>query len=213
VVPFDEARWPEVLALADAVIPFDPSGNRDWLQHRQQFPTGKRRRRHYGVIDDSGGLVAYGCIEEQAQGSYGAIEPANYRLFVLPASDELWESAGSVLYDQLMADASDLRAQRVFLREHSRDAAQIAFLQARGFREAGKLLALRAPEATDVSRLRPLVHFLEVLDGEHCLVCPSDARSALGVATELGFQERFQYVVMEKRLRIPEAKQEMTANA
>jgi hypothetical protein len=197
---FDETRWPEVTALADVVVPFDQVGNRDWTLNRQHFPISERQRRHYGVVDDDDSLVGYGSIEEQAQASYGPIEPANYRLFIVPARDELWESVGRLLYDQLRGDALDLRAQRLFLREHARDAAQLAFYSARGFVQAGTLLALRAPEATDVTQLRPLVHFLDVMDGEHCLVCPHDARLALRVAEELGFQERFKYVVLERRL-------------
>jgi N-acetylglutamate synthase-like GNAT family acetyltransferase len=194
LTPFDESRWQEVAALADMVVPYDLAGNREWTVNRQRFQATGRERRQYGVCDNTGRLVGYGAMEQQEE------EPSAYRMFIVPAAHDLWGSAGLLLYDRLIADASELGARRLFLREYAQDAALIAFFSARGFNETGALLDLRAPAEVDVSDLRPLVHFLDVQAGEHRLVCPEAARTALGVAEKLGFRPRFKYVVLEKLL-------------
>lgn len=194
LIPFDESRWREVTALADAVAPFDTVGNREWTQYRQNFATTGRERRHHAVSDGSGRLAGYGAIEQQDG------QPETYRLFIVPAADELWDSVGSMLYEQLVADASRLRASRLVMREYAQDGALLAFVKARGFEETEAMLDLRAPAATDISGLQPMVRSLELRGPEYRLVCPVDARTALAAAEELGFEQRFRFVVLEKRL-------------
>jgi L-amino acid N-acyltransferase YncA len=194
LIPFDESRWQEVTALADAVVPFDTVGNREWTQNRRGFASSGRERRHHAVSDSAGRLVGYGAIEQQGD------ESDTYRLFIVPAADELWASVGSMLYDQLVVDASRLHAQRLVMREYSRDSALIAFFKERGFEETGALLDLRAPAETNVSRLEPLVQSLELRGSEYRLVCPNDGGTALATAEELGFQQRSEFVLLTKRL-------------
>src|SRR3972149_5266458 len=122
LTPFDEARWEEVVALADAVIPYDLAGNRECILNRKRFAATGRERRHYGIVEDTTGrLAGYGTIEQDDG------DRRSYRVFMVPAADELWESAGSLLYSRLNADAVALGADRLWLREYSQDAALIAF--------------------------------------------------------------------------------------
>lgn len=125
------ADWHRILELADAALPWDAGGNREWLENRRQFAG---RRRHYVVEGGGAGeeapgrAVGYGAVEEGP-------EPGSFRMFVVMAPELLASEAGAVLYVRLAADLAALKATNVWVREYARDMALLAFLRERGFEE------------------------------------------------------------------------------
>jgi hypothetical protein len=118
--------WQAVLQLTDAVVPNDPDGNREWLANRQSFDEASRTRRQHEVRTvPTGEMLAYGAIEET--------ESRVYRVFIVPARDDCWQTAGALVYERLASDLLDLGATKAWLREYDTDAASIAFFATRGF--------------------------------------------------------------------------------
>jgi hypothetical protein len=195
LTPFDESLWPDVLALADLLVPYDLADNRVFILNRERFGATGRTRRHYATLDEStGNLAGYGAIEQQDD------DPSSFRVFIIPPADDAWDTVGLLLYDRLLADAIELGARLLWLREYEKDTGLVAFFLKQGFTQRRVMVCLEAPGSTDVSSLRPIVHTLYLHEGEQSLVCPEDARSALAVAHGLGFELRFRYVILEKRL-------------
>jgi hypothetical protein len=128
--PPTDADWDDVLAAADAAVPFDPATNRQWLQNRRAFDATGGTRRHYVAVV-VGRTLGYGAVELRAPGARAA------RLFVVTAP-ALLPSVGAVLHDRLIADARALGATILWLREYAADASLLAFLRARGFAETNR---------------------------------------------------------------------------
>jgi N-acetylglutamate synthase-like GNAT family acetyltransferase len=124
-----EADWHDVLAAADAAVPFDPAMNRQWLQNRRQLDATAVRR-HYVAVQDGRG-VGYGAVELRAPGESEA------RLFVVTAPS-LLSSVGAALFERLTADARALGVTLLWLREYAIDAPLLRFLSDRGFVETAR---------------------------------------------------------------------------
>lgn len=124
--PFDESRWDEVLRFADDVVPFDPAGNREWLSNRRSFPASGRERRQYAALDEDGRMLAFGSVEQQPY-------RRTYRVFIVPASVELFATAGDALFTRLMDDLAAMGAGDVFMQEWSLDLGSAEFALSHGF--------------------------------------------------------------------------------
>ena len=123
--PSDD-EWPAILGLADTALPWDPAGNREWLENRKRF---SGRRGHYvaeGV--PSGPVVAYGAIEEGP-------DPGSFRVFVVMDPALLVTETAGLLYERLVAELAALGARSAWVREYARDQAVLAFFSRRGFVE------------------------------------------------------------------------------
>jgi hypothetical protein len=124
-----EADWPAILGLADAALPWDASGNREWLENRMQFAG---RRRHYLAEQASPGFaIGYGAAEEGP-------EPGIFRLFVVMDPALLLTETGDLVYDRLAADLVDLEARLAWVREYADDTAILAFFAQKGFVERNR---------------------------------------------------------------------------
>ncbi|MBN1966702.1 MAG: hypothetical protein JW910_18765 [Anaerolineae bacterium] len=145
--PFETADDDLLPALASAAAPFDPVGMTDWVEQRRRFDATKYTRRHYLALD-GGRARGYGAIEQQGG------DPSRYRLFVVCAPEDL-DTAGTQLYDQLLADLKTLNARVAWTREYRQDEALLAFFAARGFVQTALTwdLRLRVAEA-DPDRVR-----------------------------------------------------------
>jgi N-acetylglutamate synthase-like GNAT family acetyltransferase len=124
--PFDDSRWDEVLAFADAVVPYDLEGNRVWLTNRQRFAATGRVRRHYAALREDGQMIAYGAIEQQADDTV-------YRLFIVPRAAGLMDTVGQALFERFAEDLDELGATHVWMREYARDVELVQFAQEYGF--------------------------------------------------------------------------------
>ena len=125
-VPTD-ADWDDVLAAADAAVPFDPATNRVWVENRRAFDSTGGLRRHYVAVTD-GRPTGYGAVELRTPDARVA------RLFVTTAPD-LLPSVGAALHERLLADAAALGVETLWMREYAADEPLLAFVRARGFAE------------------------------------------------------------------------------
>ena len=123
------ADWPAILALADAALPWDATGNREWLENRKRF---NGRRRHYLAEEgESGPVVGYGAVEEGP-------EPGFFRMFVVMDPARLDGPAAARIYERLSADLAAWEARGVWVREYARDTAVLGFFQEKGFVEKNR---------------------------------------------------------------------------
>lgn len=122
-IPGDE-DWTAILAQADAALPWDAAGNREWLENRKQF---SGRRRHYVAEESSSGnIIGYGAIEEGP-------DPGSFRVFVVMDRANLATETGALIYERLSADLRTLDATGIWAREYAEDTDVLAFFIARGF--------------------------------------------------------------------------------
>jgi mycothiol synthase len=148
---FDQ-EYGTLLALADAAVPFDHEGNRQWLSHRRRFDAARCIRHHYLVEDTQAGTTAataspaglgepvgYGAVEQDAA------DPQRFRLFLLAEPRWLAGGVGDFLMERLLADLAELGAQTVWAREYGRDTALLAFLERWGFQVVARVWDLRRP--------------------------------------------------------------------
>ena len=148
--PFDQ-EYGTLLALADAAVPFDHEGNRQWLGHRRRFDTERRARRHYLVEEVGAGAqaaaagepVGYGAVEQDAA------DQQRFRLFLVADPAWLAGGAGDLVMRRLMADLDELGAERVWAREYGQDADLLAFLRRWGFRVVRRVWDLQRPVADE----------------------------------------------------------------
>jgi GNAT superfamily N-acetyltransferase len=148
--PFDQ-EYGTLLALADAAVPFDHEGNRQWLGHRRRFDSARRTRRHYLVEETGAGPAAATTAGEPL--GYGAVEQdatdqRRFRLFLV-ADPERLGGVGDYLMKRLLADLEELGAGTVWAREYGRDTALLAFLGRWGFQVVGRVWDLRRSLATE----------------------------------------------------------------
>ena len=123
------ADWPAILDVANAALPWDLEGNREWLEYRKQFDETARTRRHYVAEDPTTGqVVGYGALEEGPD--FGI-----FRVFVVMPPERLRSEAGESIYDRLAADLVDLEARGAWAREYTSDTAILEFLQEHDFFE------------------------------------------------------------------------------
>jgi hypothetical protein len=155
--PFDQ-EYGTLLALADAAVPFDHEGNRQWLGHRRRFDAASHARRHYLVEEVEAGAAAAAAGAAGGPGGvgepvgYGAVEQdaadrRRYRLFLVADPAWLAGGAGDLLMGRLLADLEELGARRVWVREHGRDTDLLAFLGRWGFGVVQRVWDLRRPVA------------------------------------------------------------------
>jgi len=180
--------------MADAVAPQDPAGNREWLANRQAFEEVANARRHYEAQDTrTGEMVAYGAIEQTEQDAY--------RVFLLPAGDELWETAGVLIYDRLAADLTELSAKRAWLREYDTHAALISFFTVRGFVQDFHTTAFSGPAVAEVEGGWALGFHASLRGEELWLNVPDHLESGfLSDQRSRGFTRRYGAVRLTKTL-------------
>jgi hypothetical protein len=129
LAPPDDADWPAILELANAALPWDTSGNQEWLANRRGF---SGQRRHYLARETpSGPPLAYGAIEEGP-------EPGLYRVFIVMAPARLHSPIATHLYEQLAADLAALHARGAWVREYARDTPILDFFGELGFVAANR---------------------------------------------------------------------------
>ncbi len=127
-----ETDWPAILEVANASVPESPRENQQWLSNRMRFDQTGYTRRHYVALDAATGkVIGYGAVE-------GGQETGRYRLFIVMPPDRLTTDAGDLLYNQLIADLSALRASSIWAREAARDTALLSFLSQHGFQETSR---------------------------------------------------------------------------
>jgi predicted N-acetyltransferase YhbS len=138
-----EQDWPGILKAADASLPWQEAGNRQWLGNRRNFDVAHLRRRHY-VAEETGEnrIVGYGSIEEGP-------ESRRFRVFIVTDA-RLLDTVGNELYRRLREDLDTLQAQIAWVREEARDQALLAFFRALGF---GSARQFRTPEGLEVVML------------------------------------------------------------
>lgn len=149
--PFDQ-EYGTLLALADAAVPFDREGNRQWLGHRRRFDAAHRARRHYLVEETEAGAAAAATEGEPV--GYGAVEQdaadrRRFRLFLVADPAQLASGVGEFLMQRLLADLDELGAETIWAREYGRDSALLAFLRRWGFQIIEQVWDLRLPVAGD----------------------------------------------------------------
>jgi N-acetylglutamate synthase-like GNAT family acetyltransferase len=120
-----EADWPDVLRCADEALPHAGLRNQAWLDNRRLFDQGVRRR-HY-VVEVGNEVIGYGAIEEE--------KDARWRLFVVMSPVRLNSAVGDDVAARLLADASELGAGTLWLREEAGDRAMATFCARHGFAE------------------------------------------------------------------------------
>jgi len=125
-----EADWPHILRCADEAAPAAVD-NDVWLANRRAFAATGRMRRHYVALDGATTVTGYGAIEEDAV-------PGRFRLFVVTRPDRLESGAGARLFQRLMLDLGELRANVAWMRERLDDPL-VAFAIERGFRDAQRV--------------------------------------------------------------------------
>ena len=107
-----EEDWNPLLDLAHDLVPFDREGNEEWLKLRRQFDTQNRTRRHYvATHPDDGRILGYGSIEQQDP------DPQRFRLYLAVPPDLRDQGLADLLYNRLLADLKELKAQTVWIRE------------------------------------------------------------------------------------------------
>jgi N-acetylglutamate synthase-like GNAT family acetyltransferase len=124
-----EDDWPAILALADAALPWDTGGNREWLENRKRF--GGRRRHYVAEEEPSGQVAGYGAVEEGP-------EPGHFRLLVVMDPARLRDYFAAELYQQLTADLVEMEAHGAWVREYARDTPILDFFGERGFVEQNR---------------------------------------------------------------------------
>lgn len=127
-----ETDWPAVLYVMNAAAPWTPRENQEWLSSRMRFDQTGYLRRHYVAQDTAtGNVVGYGGIE-------GGQERDRFRIFLVMAPDLLTNSIGDLIYEQLMAELTTLKAATLWAREDARDLAMLRFLTVHGFTETNR---------------------------------------------------------------------------
>jgi N-acetylglutamate synthase-like GNAT family acetyltransferase len=107
-------------------LPWDASGNREWLENRKQFAG---QRRHYAAEEvPAGAAVGYGAIEEGP-------DSGSFRICIVMDPPLLATETGALMYERLAADLTALGAKSAWVREYARDTAILSFFAQRGFVE------------------------------------------------------------------------------
>jgi N-acetylglutamate synthase-like GNAT family acetyltransferase len=152
VRPFLEEHSAAVLAVADAAIPHDPDGNRQWLRSRKQLDQQQFLQRHYIVINDIQGIVGYGAMEQQES------DRQHLRLYLVVYPGYLRSGEGRALYTQLMRDAEALKVTSLWMRSYQQDHELINFMQERGFVQTRLTRELRLNLSRDnIGQMLPLL--------------------------------------------------------
>ena len=121
-----EQDWPAIGRAADASLPWQQRGNREWLRNRMDFDDHRYARRHYvAEAAGTGEVCGYGSVE-------GGPTPARYRVFVVTAA-ALLPSVGEALLARLLEDMASLGARIAWAREEARDAPLLEFFRRHAF--------------------------------------------------------------------------------
>jgi len=124
-----EDDWPDILAAADAAVPWAGEENQRWLANRRAYAARGLPQRHYVAEDqNTRQVMGYGAVE-------GVKTLGLFRVFVVMSSALLTGKLGQLMYDKLLADLGDLRADKAFAYEWEQDRDILAFFAARGFSE------------------------------------------------------------------------------
>jgi hypothetical protein len=121
--------WPAIGRVADASLPWQPVGNREWLHNRMNFDERALQRRHH-VAEDAGAMCGYGSVE-------GGQVSGRYRLFVVTDAKVL-SSVGEILMARLDQDLVELRCEVAWVREEARDVELLNFFRRHGFVDAAE---------------------------------------------------------------------------
>lgn len=119
-----------MLACADAAVPFDRPGNRDWLAHRQAFDETTHFRWQV-LAEESGQVVGYGALEQQGD------DPARLRLYVVAAQERLAD-VGNRLVGAAMGFVP-AGTTKLFVREYEQDKPVRDFFTSHGFVETQRV--------------------------------------------------------------------------
>ena len=150
--PFLDQDAGAVLAIANAVIPYDLEGNEHWLRQRRQFNAIRFQRWHYVALErETQQAIGYGAIEQG--------QPRErFRLFLLATPEHLRAGVGQRLYEQLMSDLDASGAHTVWMRENQRDQSLVALMREWGFVQTQLLWDARLSLAqTPLAPLLPVV--------------------------------------------------------
>ncbi len=121
-----ENDWPAILRAANASLPWQVEGNRQWLENRMKFDDRAYPRRHYVAQEvSSGEICGYGSIE-------GCGTPDRYRVFVV-MDPALLDSVGETLFERLDEDLTSLGGRIAWVREETRDLPLLEFFRRHGF--------------------------------------------------------------------------------
>ena len=120
-----DADWPTILALADVALPQAPDGNNAWLDARRAFSVSSRSGVQHLFLDDGEGVLAFGAVEQMGT--------LRFRLFLVTRPDQL-DLIGDEVLSVLAAEAVDLGADKLWMREHADDPL-VEFARKRGFQE------------------------------------------------------------------------------
>ncbi len=124
-----EDDWPDILAAADAAVPWAGEENQRWLANRRAYAARGLPQRHYVAEDqNTRQVMGYGAVE-------GVKTLGLFRVFVVMSSALLTGKLGQLMYDKLLADLGDLRADKAFAYEWEQDRDILAFFATRGFSE------------------------------------------------------------------------------
>jgi len=117
--------WEAILKVADASLPWQTAGNREWLENRKRFDESFPRRHYVAQADGERRILGYGSLE-------GGPQAGRFRVFVVTDAT-LLETVGESLYRRLREDLVCVEAQLLWVREEKRDQAVLSFFQQRGF--------------------------------------------------------------------------------
>jgi hypothetical protein len=194
IEPFCEAEWESVLRFANTVAPYSAADNREWLENRRRFDTTALERRHYGAREPSQGLVGYGAVEARRDA------PRVYRMFIVPARVDLWDSVGEQLYVRLKADLGELGARAVWLREYEEDEALLQFFAKHGFVTTASYSSMTARSGFE-PELRAIGFHVAPREGMTRVIVRDSDTEVVRRARALGFERETGYVTLEKTLR------------
>lgn len=124
--PVTTTDYPALLACADAAVPFDRPGNRDWLAYRQNFDETTHFRWHV-LAEEEGQAVGYGALEQQGDNL------ATLRLYVVTAHERLVD-VGNRLVEAAMGNVP-AGTTKLFVREYDQDKPVRDFFNTHGFVE------------------------------------------------------------------------------
>ena len=131
--------WQAILKVADASLPWQLAGNRQWLENRKRFDARLQRRHYVAETDGDRQIVGYASLEAGA-------EQGRFRIFIVTDAKNL-NSVGELLYQNLRADLTSVGAHVLWAREETRDEPLLSFFQQHGF---GKVQEFRTEQGLDV---------------------------------------------------------------
>jgi len=99
---FRETDWPELEAIADAILPYRPQENQNWFDNVRAFDDRARVRRRYTAVEGAGAVIGYGSLERDEA------DRSRYRLRLLMEGSRIARGEGTSLVERLESQLAEV---------------------------------------------------------------------------------------------------------